>query len=182
MCHTRAQSLPSRLHRFSVSVTCRQGPVSAGPAVSLSRLSLHDGLSLGQTSLSLFSLSNCRRSVPARARLITSASIARRIALSARLARFSLASQCIYVYNVSRSPHPKSTFAGTTEPLASARSESCVSPLLFPPTVFVMSRLAPVRLTDRRVVADRCVLVADATTSCTFTSRVARGRASRRSD
>lgn len=87
MCHTRAQSLPSRLHRlWSVS---RVTGTSFGPLVSASfslplllspvsfclfylpRLSYSDERRIN-ASLSLFSLSNHRRSVRVRSRLLLS--------------------------------------------------------------------------------------------------------------
>lgn len=149
MCHTRAQSLPSRLHRlWSVS---RVAGTSFGPPVSVSlflssflppcltpsasslsftALSHSDERRIN-ASLSLFSLSNHRRSVRVHSRLLLSQ--LHRCTSIRDPADFRLHFSGICVHNVSLgSPHLKSTFDGATKPLAHTPSEPSSSPLLLP--------------------------------------------------
>lgn len=142
MCHTRAQSLPSRLHRlWSVS---RVAGTSFGPPVSLFLSSFlplclfsifHGSVSLGRTSNKRVTFSLQPVKPPTiRSRALPAASVSiTPLYVNSRSGRFSFTFQCICVHNVSLgSPRLKSTFDGATKPLAHTPSEPSSSPLLLP--------------------------------------------------
>lgn len=156
MCHTRAQSLSSRLHRLfgQVSrVAWDQFRLGQHHHPSLSYP--HTAVSTGSSDKRHFLSSACRTADD------PLACVSDYFDLNCTLhtvhsirSNFSFAFQCIYVYNVISfaSLHLKSTF----ETEQQNRSLQAASPLLFPPTVFAASRLAPVQLTDRRRCRSTC--------------------------
>lgn len=141
MCHTRAQSLPSRLHTLLVSGHVSPGPVSRLRLSSV-YMSSRRSHSNRRTNVT-FSPQPVKRAAVcsrARARALPITSVSQLYdCTSSRLAQFSFTFQCIYVHDVSRSrthtsPRLESTFDGTTR--AFAHTVRVASPLLFSPDYF----------------------------------------------